>query len=165
MMMADHGTVTWIGNCLVETSTGHHPLIGGPVTSIARIPATQQGKAIELLGHVGNDFCELDSRNRRVDNTEFTPYADRRFWLWIKRVVVTGAATRPDQYAVHVGRVATLGSRLGSKQGGQGKPQCAEASQLQETSTRDTITTAKQILLLLGHEQYLVQGETQIWQD
>ena len=73
-----------------------------PCEPLRGIRGCAAGRSAELAGHARGDFGEAHARDRGGDGAELAADAGRGVGLGVERVVMAGAAERPDQDAVDV---------------------------------------------------------------
>jgi hypothetical protein len=114
-------------------------MVRDTVPSILRVPASEDGEAIQFLGKAWAQLGEVDAGNGGSDDTERTADTIRGERFGVERIVMARAALCPDENALNVfGGLASVGH--GSRrieEGADGKPGRGSGCMLQPLATVD----------------------------
>ena len=143
LFVADDRAVTGISHRLIELTARHHPGFRHAVRTVFGIPASQDGEPLEPGRHVRTNFGKLHAGDGRVDRSELASHAHRRIGLGIERVMMTRAAVRPDQNAIHIREVVAACADLARKNVGSDIPKPAKAPTARSFAAKSLHTFAR----------------------
>ncbi len=118
LFSGNHRTEARIRNGRIKFVPGHHEGVGRCVTAIQWVEISHDGEASGVLRKSRHLIGELYTRQRRVDHSKVTSDFCLCVGFRIQRVVMTGAASCPDQNAADVtfGRCAGCAQQLVERQ-------------------------------------------------